>query len=200
MCWLVNQRAGRAKQILKRSEVGCLKKKLFTLAVDNFVNISVDLIHVCPYLYGIEIRDMKKMMILPRKELIVMDFLNNNEDEILKHGNGTYRVITKCQAGFMCSSDVEAHSPIGAFRRFKAKAIQSIAYITKYGPITVFARSGKKVWASREFLSEVTVGDINQSLTNTGLYSQSQYAAVNAKFWSCNAYVMNEEKSLEKVA
>jgi hypothetical protein len=143
---------------------------------------------------------MKKMMILPRRELIVMDFLNNNEDEILRHGKGTYRVITKCQAGFMCSSDVEADSPIAAFRRYKPKAIQSIAYITKYGPITVFARSGKKVWASREFLSDVTVGDINQALSNTGLYSQSQYNAVNAKTWADKAYVMNEEKSLEKVA
>ena len=143
---------------------------------------------------------MKKLMILPRRELIVMDFLNNNDDEILEHGKGTYRVITKCQAGFMCSSDIDADSPIAAFRRYKPKAIQSIAYITKYGPITVFARSGKKVWASREFLSEVTVADINQALYNTGLYHPNQYAMVNAKTWACKAYVMNEEKSLEKVA
>ena len=140
------------------------------------------------------------MMILPRKELIVMDFLNNNKDDILRHGKGTYRVITKCQAGFMCSSDIEAESPISAFRRYKPKAIQSIAYVTKYGALTVFARSGKKVWASREFLSEVTVGDINQALSNTGLYHQNQYQAVNAKTWADKAFVMNEEKSLEKVA
>jgi hypothetical protein len=143
---------------------------------------------------------MKKMIILNRRELIVLDFFKDANDEILSHGKGTYRVITKCQAGYMCSSDIEADSPISAFRRFKPKAIQSIAYVTKYGPITVFARSGKKVWASKEFLSEVTVADINQSLYNTGLYNQNQYAAVNAKTWACKAYVMNEEKSLEKVA
>jgi hypothetical protein len=143
---------------------------------------------------------MKKMIILNRRELIVLDFFKDANDEILSHGKGTYRVITKCQAGFMCSSDIEADSPISAFRRFKPKAIQSIAYVTNYGPITVFARSGKKVWASKEFLSEVTIADINQSLYNTGLYNQNQYAAVNAKTWACKAYVMNEEKSLEKVA
>lgn len=138
-------------------------------------------------------------MILPRKELIVMDFLKDDEDKILRHGKGTYRVIVKCQAGYMCSSDVEADSPIAAFRRYKPKAIQSIAYVTKYGDLTVYARNGKKVWATREFLSEVTVGDINQSLHNTALYSQHQYQAVNAKSWADKAYVMNEEKSLEKV-
>jgi hypothetical protein len=143
---------------------------------------------------------MKKLMILPRPELQVLDYLQDDTDEILRHGKGTYRVITKCKAGFMISSDVVAESPVSAFRRYKVKAIQSISYMSRYGAITVFARSGKKIWASREFLSEVTVGDINQDLTNTGLYSQNQYAAVNAKFWSCNAFVMNSEKSLEKVS
>ena len=143
---------------------------------------------------------MKKLIILPRKELTVLDYLQDDSDAILRHGKGTYRVITKCKAGFMISSDVVAESPIGAFRRYKVKAIQSISYMSRYGAITVFARSGKKIWASREFLSEVTVGDINQDLTNTALYNQNQYAAVNAKFWGCNAFVMNEEKSLEKVS
>jgi hypothetical protein len=60
-------------------------------------------------------------------------------------------------------------------------------------PITVYARAGKKVWASECFLSEVTVGDINQDLTNTALYDQHQYQAVKAKTWASKAYVMNEE-------
>ena len=108
-------------------------------------------------------------------------------------GKGTYRVITKCKAGFMCSSDVEADSAIQAFRRYKPKAIQSIAYLLNGGyPVTVFARSGKKVWASECFLREVEVADINQSLYNTALYNQNQYAAVNAKSWASKAYVMNE--------
>lgn len=133
------------------------------------------------------------MMIINRKELVVMDYLKSNDDEILRHGKGVYRVITKCQAGFLVSSDIEADSPIAAFRRYKPKAIQSIAYVTNYGALTVFARSGKKVWASREFLSEITVGDINQALSNTGLYSQMQYIAVNAKTWADKAYVINED-------
>jgi hypothetical protein len=69
-----------------------------------------------------------------------------------------------------------------------------------HGPLTVYARNGKKIWASEEFLSEITVGDINQDLYNTALYDQKQYAAVNAESWACKAYVMNSEKSLKKVA
>jgi hypothetical protein len=108
-------------------------------------------------------------------------------------GEGTYRVITKCRAGFMVTSDIETNSAISAFRRFKPKAIQSIAFLLYGHPITVYARAGKKVWASECFLSEVTVGDINQDLTNTALYDQHQYQAVNAKTWASKAYVKNEE-------
>lgn len=115
---------------------------------------------------------------------------------LLNEGEGTYRVITKSQVGFMRSSDVEAKSAIDAFRRFKPKTIQSIAFISEDNfPITVFARAGKKIFASECFLSEVTVGDINQDLSNTALYCQDQYKAVNAKTWKCKAYVMNEEES-----
>jgi hypothetical protein len=45
----------------------------------------------------------------------------------------------------------------------------------------VYARTGKKVWIEEALLCELEVGDINQSLTNTALYSQAQYNAVNAK-------------------
>ena len=133
---------------------------------------------------------MKNVVIAPgNRDLKVLSFMDN-----FKAGKGTYRVITKCQAGFMVSSDVEANSAIQAFRRFKPKAIQSIAFLLNGGyPVTVFARNGKKVWASECFLSEVTVGDINQDLSNTALYSQHQYAMVNAKSWASKAYVMNEE-------
>jgi len=133
---------------------------------------------------------MKNIIIAQRnKDLRVLSFMDD-----FKAGKGTYRVITKCQAGFMVSSEVEADSAIQAFRRYKPKAIQSIAFLleNKY-PITVYARNGKKVWASECFLSEVTVGDINQSLSNTALYGQGQYEAVKAKTWADKAYVMNEE-------
>ena len=134
---------------------------------------------------------MKNIIIAPgNRDLKVLSFMDN-----FKAGKGTYRVITKCQAGFMVSSDVEADSAIQAFRRYKPKAIQSIAYLLNGGyPVTVYARAGKKVWASECFLSEVEVGDINQELYNTALYGQGQYQAVNAKSWASKAYVMNEEQ------
>jgi len=137
---------------------------------------------------------MKNVIVAPgNRDLKVLSFMDN-----FVAGEGTYRVITKCQAGFMVSSDVQANSAIQAFRRYKPKAIQSIAFLLNGGyPVTVFARNGKKVWASECFLSEVTVGDINQDLSNTALYSQHQYAMVNAKSWASKAYVMNE---VEEVA
>ena len=133
---------------------------------------------------------MKNIIIAPgNRDLKVLSFMDK-----FVAGEGTYRVITKCKAGFMVSSDVQANSAIQAFRQYKPKAIQSIAYLINGGyPVTVYARAGKKVWASECFLSEVEVGDINQELYNTALYSQNQYAAVNAKSWASKAYVMNEE-------
>ena len=56
----------------------------------------------------------------------------------------------------------------------------------------MYARNGKKVWASECFLRDIEVGDINQDLHNTALYNQAQYQAVNAKSWASKAYVMNE--------
>ncbi len=136
---------------------------------------------------------MKKLVIdYKSRDLNVLSFMDN-----FVAGEGTYRVITKCQAGFMVSSDIQASSAIQAFRRYKPKAIQSIAFLLNGGyPVTVFARNGKKVWASECFLSEVTVGDINQDLYNTALYSQYQYQSVKAKTWADKAYVMNEEKEM----
>jgi len=136
---------------------------------------------------------MKKLVIdYKSRDLNVLSFMDS-----FVAGEGTYRVITKCQAGFMVSSDIQANSAIQAFRRYKPKAIQSIAFLLNGGhPITVFARNGKKVWASECFLSEVTVGDINQDLYNTALYSQYQYQSVKAKTWADKAYVMNEEKEM----
>ncbi len=101
--------------------------------------------------------------------------------------------IVKCQAGFMTSSDREYNSPYEVFRSYKLKHLHSIAYVTKDGyAITVYARTGKKVWINSQILSEITVGDINQDLYNTSLYNQLQYQAVNAKSWASKAYVMNE--------
>jgi len=141
---------------------------------------------------------MKNIIIAQRnKDLKVMNF---HGDDMC--GEGKYRVITKCQAGFMVTSVIEASSAINALRRYKIKAVQAIARIKDVAGIgerdfTVFARSGKKVWVAEEMLADFTVGDINQDLYNTSLYNQYQYNAVNAKSWACKAYVMNE---VEEVA
>jgi len=126
---------------------------------------------------------MKNLVIAQRnRDLNVFEFLGEEYC-----GAGKYRVITKCRAGFMVTSVVEVAGAIQAFRRYKAKAIQSIARIKGAYEFTVYARAGKKVWIAEEMLAEFTVGDINQDLHNT------QYQAVNAKTWADKAYVMNEE-------
>ena len=116
-------------------------------------------------------------------------------------GEGKYRVITKCQAGFMVSSVKEAKSAIDVFRSYQIKHVHSIARIMDVRDIgerdfMIYARTGKKVWIEEALLCELEVGDINQSLTNTALYSQAQYNAVNAKTWASKAYVMNEVKEI----
>ena len=132
---------------------------------------------------------MKKLVVVPRKELVVFPAMEGFE-----YGSGKYLVVTKCQAGFPTTSIIEAESPIAAFRRYKPKAIMNISKMCDRHNATVYARNGKKVWASEELLMEMEVGDINQDLYNTGLYHQAQYAAVGAKSWASKAYVKNSEK------
>ena len=136
---------------------------------------------------------MKNIIIAQKnRDLQLLSFMDGTE-----FGKGTYRAITKCQAGFMTSSDHEYNSPYEAFRSYKLKHLHSIAYVSDGGyALTLYARNGKKVWINPQILSELTVGDINQELYNTALYNQFQYSAVNAKTWADKAYVMNEEKEV----
>ena len=111
-------------------------------------------------------------------------------------GEGKYRVITKCQAGFMSTSVKQARSAMEVFRSYKIKAVHSIARVKDIDHVgefdfMVYARTGKKVWIEEDMLAQLTVGDINQDLYNTALYNQYQYQAVNAKTWADKAYVMN---------
>jgi hypothetical protein len=109
-------------------------------------------------------------------------------------GKGKYRVIVKCQAGFMATSTTEAESAIEVFRRYKLKSVHSIAKVINDDfDSTVYARVGKKIWISEGLLVEIKVGDINQDLYKTALYSQYQYKSVNANSWESYAYQMNEE-------
>ena len=138
---------------------------------------------------------MKKLVIAQRnKDLTVMNF--HGEDMC---GEGKYRVIIKCQGGFMITSVMEAPDAISVLRRYEKKAVHAIARIKDVEGLgerdfTVYARTGKKIWVNEAMLAEFTVGDINQDLYNTALYNQYQYAAVNAKTWVSKAYVMNEEQ------
>jgi hypothetical protein len=138
-------------------------------------------------------KDNSKLIIaVKNKDLRITSYCEN------MCGEGKYRVITKCQAGFMVSSVKEAKSAIDVFRSYQIKHVHSIARIMDVRDIgerdfMIYARTGKKVWIEEALLCELEVGDINQSLTNTALYSQAQYNAVNAKSWASKAYVMNEE-------
>ena len=139
---------------------------------------------------------MKNLVIKNRnKDLKVLGFYKGADKNDSMCGAGKYRVITKCQAGFMITSVVDASSALNALRQYKVKAVQSIARIKEVSgnehDFTVFARSGKKIWVAEDMLAEFTVGDINQDLSNTALYDQSQYESVNAKTWADKAYVMN---------
>ena len=125
------------------------------------------------------------------------DLMITNLEDPFMCGEGKYRVITKCRAGFMVTSVIEASSAINALRRYKIKAVQSIARIKEVEGVgnyefTIFARNGKKIWIEEDMLATMTVGDINQDLSKTALYNQFQYQSVNAKTWADKAYVMNE--------
>ena len=139
---------------------------------------------------------MKKLVIAQKNnDLKVLSFYNKDGEKDVMCGEGKYRVITKCQAGFLVSSVIVVSNALNALRSYKPKSLQSIARIM--GPVgeefdvTVFARNGKKVWIAEAMLENITVGDINQSFYNTALYNQFQYNAVNAKTWADKAYVMN---------
>tara|TARA_Y100000385_G_C12705242_1_gene472258 strand:+ start:38 stop:448 length:411 start_codon:yes stop_codon:yes gene_type:complete len=135
---------------------------------------------------------LDKLVVVKRDKFTVLPHF---EGRNLK---GSYTVVTKCRAGYPTVSIVEAESPYEVFRRYQTGAIMNISFnVTEHDnitySITVYARVGKKVWASEALLREITVGDINDgpTMSNTSLYSQEQYQAVNAKSWASKAYVMN---------
>ena len=137
-------------------------------------------------------RNLSKVVIAVKNK----DLRVNMSRDPFMCGEGKYRVITKCQAGFMITSVKQARSAMEVFRSYKIKAVHSIARVKDIANIgehdfMVYARAGKKVWIEEDMLAQLTVGDINQDLSNTALYNQAQYQAVNAKTWADKAYVMN---------
>jgi hypothetical protein len=144
---------------------------------------------------------MKKVIIAQRNnDLKLLSYFSKEGEKNSISGAGKYRVIIKCQGGFITSSVIESSSALNVLRSYKPKAILSIARIMNNGDndfdITVFARNGKKIWITEDMLSEITVGDINNGFSNTALYSQYQYSSVKATSWASKAYVMNEEKQM----
>jgi hypothetical protein len=138
-------------------------------------------------------KNMNKLVIAVKNR----DLTITNLEDPFMCGEGKYRIISKCRAGFMVSSLTTAKSAMAVLRGCNKKAVQSIARIKDIEGIgdyefTVYARAGKKVWIEEDMLAEVTVGDINQDLSKTALYNQFQYQSVNAKTWADKAYVMNE--------
>ncbi len=86
------------------------------------------------------------------------------------------------------------YGPAQLLSSWKKGSLQTIQFMAEGGQhwLTVFARKGKKVVViDEEILEGLTVGAINSYWIDTNLYSQKQYAYVNAKNWACKAFVMN---------
>jgi hypothetical protein len=120
------------------------------------------------------------------KGLNVVDFIQGRK--------GTFRAIVKVQAGFYSSVNCDNASLASVVSRFKKGALQTVEFIPEGAtyPLTVFAKKGKNiVLADEALLQEMTVGDINGLYSNSNLYDQAQYKAVNAKTWADKAFVIN---------
>ncbi len=114
---------------------------------------------------------------------------------------GSYRIVYKCQAGFMSIAETQynddianEHGPAQLLSSWKKGSLQTIQFKAENGHywLTVFARKGKKIVViDEDILKGLTVGTINSYFIDTNLYSQKQYAHVNAKNWASKVFVMN---------
>ena len=118
---------------------------------------------------------------------------------------GQFRAIVKVSAGFMtvvndlgleCKWQGGARwkRAIDVFRSFKRGALQTIEFRADESTtwMTVFAKAGTKIkFMDDQLFMDIDVDDINQSWTNTNLYDQAQYGAVNAKTWASKVFVNN---------
>jgi len=112
------------------------------------------------------------------------------------------RFIVKSRAGFITVADardfeIEGYNqhPERLINGYKKGALQTVQVQLEGSDYyaTVFARQGKKIHIIDEMiLADLTVGTINSLFSNTDLYNQYQYKAVNASSWASRAYVMNE--------
>ena len=134
----------------------------------------------------------------------IIDIVKLNKVDFIKGNKGSFRVVSKCKAGFMTVVEFNevvnegfSKEPSQVLGWFKKGAIQTVEFKAEGSNfwITVFARVGKKIkLIDQDMLKGLKVGVINSYWINTELYSQYQYQSVNAKTWDSMAFVMNEEK------
>jgi hypothetical protein len=133
----------------------------------------------------------------------IINTIGLNTVKYIKGQKGEFRVVSKVKAGFMSvvefnnfTNEIFCKDPSQVLGWFKKGAIQSVEFKaegTKYW-LTVFARVGKKIKVvDEDILRGLKVGIVNPLWSNTELYSQIQYSAVNSKTWDSFAFVMNED-------
>lgn len=115
---------------------------------------------------------------------------------------GQFRFIVKCRAGFLTIVDSRGRDnewymqhPEALISGYKKGALQTVQFQPEGSDIwlTVFARKGRQIPVIDEaILMDLTVGTINQMWTNTDLYDQRQYTAVNASTWASKAFQANK--------
>jgi hypothetical protein len=137
------------------------------------------------------------MTIINKTKISQVDFIQDRP--------GQFRAIVKVQAGFMTvvgdlgiscnwSTGPRWKRAIDVFRSFKKGALQTIEFKAD-GTETwlhVFAKAGTKVkLMDIQMFQDMEVGDVNQNWSNTNLYDQAQYSAVNSKTWASKVFVKN---------
>ncbi len=131
---------------------------------------------------------------------IIINTLSISTSNFIQGRKGTYRAIVKCPAGFYTVStlrtDYEGFKPSDILTFFKAGGLATIEFKADESTydtwLTVFAMKGKKcVTIDQDIMKDLTVGIINQYWVDTNLYSQMQYAIVNAKTWVDKAFIQN---------
>ena len=145
----------------------------------------------CRFTYNKSIMNMNK----------IINTVGLGTCNFIREQKGSYRIVYKCQAGFMSIAEAKYnddlannYGPAQLLGCWKKGSLQTIQFMAEGGQhwLNVFARKGKKVVViDEEILKGLTVGTINSYWIDTNLYSQKQYAYVNAKNWACKAFVMN---------
>jgi hypothetical protein len=132
-----------------------------------------------------------------------MELINTTNIKTVKYlalsNIGKFRFITKCRAGFMTVSDASQadcqyylNNPATIITSHKKGSLHTVEFCPDGGDtyLTVFAKIGTKIKIIDEaIITNLTVGDINQCWSNTNLYSQEQYLAVNAKTYADFAFI-----------